>query len=219
MTNKPEIRDSYLKVRSMLSQSYLEECNKMIARKVIFFIKRYNLKKIGIFISTNHEPETRDIIRHCIENGVEVYAPNCLRDTNEMDFRRILDIDKDVTFNTELNVYETNDQAEKLRRATDLDALFMPLVAFDSKLARVGMGKSFYDSWIDNTNYQGYKIGLSQSTQLTSEDIITEEHDQNMNFVITEKEVYVPMIEETEEEEFDYDVTYWRLNDETLEEE
>ncbi|WP_051418414.1 5-formyltetrahydrofolate cyclo-ligase [Mesoplasma seiffertii] len=215
MTNKPQLRERYLKVRSMLSQKYLEECNKKITRKVIFFIEHYKLKRIGIFLSSKNEPETRNIINWCFENNIAVYVPRCLTGKVEMNFHLIKNLDTDIEYNSEYKIYDGAVDTPILKNANELDALFMPLVTYDNKLARIGNGKSFYDIWIENMNYQGYKIGLSQSTQLTNTPIITEAHDFNMNFVITEKEVNVAMIEEVEEE-FDYDVTLWRFNDETI---
>ncbi|AUF83433.1 5-formyltetrahydrofolate cyclo-ligase [Mesoplasma syrphidae] len=215
MTNKPQLRERYLKVRSMLSQKYLEECNKKITRKVIFFIEHYKLKRIGIFLSSKNEPETREIIKWCFNNQIEVYVPRCLTGILEMNFRLIKNFDTDIEYNPEYKIYDGSANTPILKNSNDLDALFMPLVTYDNKLARIGNGKSFYDIWIEKMNYQGYKIGLSQSTQLTNTPIITEEHDFNMNFVITEKEVNVAMVEEAEEE-FDYDVTLWRFNDETI---
>lgn len=45
--------------------------------------------------------------------------------------------------------------------AQNLDAVFVPLLAFDKKGARVGYGKGFYDRFLQNCRTDCLKIGLS----------------------------------------------------------
>ncbi|WP_031543390.1 5-formyltetrahydrofolate cyclo-ligase [Mesoplasma photuris] len=215
MSNKQEIRDRYINIRSSLSKSYLAECDKIVSRKVIFFIQRYKLKKIGIYGHANNIIDTRLVIEYCLDNGIEVYAPTFLNKGENLEFRKVTDYDQDFIDSGYCGFVHVNPDNKLLKKSTKLDALFMPVVAFDRHLNRISQGNALYDKWICDNNYQGYKIGLSQSTQLTNEMFQIEEHDIPMNFVITEKEVYVPMIDD-EEAEMDYEITYWRLNDETI---
>ncbi|ASZ09009.1 5-formyltetrahydrofolate cyclo-ligase [Mesoplasma chauliocola] len=213
MNNKNQIRDKFLKTRSFLSKSYKEEVNKIIERKVNHYIERYNLTKIAIYISTENEPNTLNIIEKSLQKGIEVYVP-LISNENNMEFRKITNLETDLELNKTFNILQPKSHCELLPNGNYINTMFMPLVAFDLYLNRLGMGKGFYDRWINENKYIGYKIGLSASSQLSNEAIEAEEFDVRLDNVITEKEIYVPFVEK--EEEFDYDVTYSVFNDETI---
>ncbi|ATQ35409.1 5-formyltetrahydrofolate cyclo-ligase [Mesoplasma entomophilum] len=213
MSNKNQIRDKFLKTRSFLSKAYKEEVNKIIERKVNHYIERYNLEKFAIYLSTENEPNTLNVIETSLKRGIEVYVP-LIVDENKMEFRKITNLETDLEENKVLNILQPKKTCELLSEGNYINTMFIPLVAFDKQLNRLGMGKGFYDRWINENNYSGYKIGLSASSQLSNENIDAEEFDVRLDNVITEKEIYVPFIEE--EQEFDYDVTYSVFNDETI---
>jgi 5-formyltetrahydrofolate cyclo-ligase len=67
------------------------------------------------------------------------------------------------------------------------DILLIPGLAFSLKGERLGRGKGFYDRYLKD--FSGTKVGLCFECQL--EDLIpTETHDQKMNLIITEKNIY-----------------------------
>ncbi|ATZ21468.1 5-formyltetrahydrofolate cyclo-ligase [Mesoplasma tabanidae] len=213
MNNKNQIREKFLKTRTFLSKAYKEEVNKVIERKVNHYIERYNLERYAIYLSTENEPYTLNIIEKSLKKGIEVYVPLIIGE-NKMEFRRITSLEKDLEQNKVLNILQPKQSCHLLEQSNYINTMFIPLVAFDKKLNRVGMGKGFYDRWLNENKYLGYKIGLSASSQLSNENIDSDEYDVRLDNVITEKEVYVPFVEE--EKDFDYDVTYSVFNDETI---
>lgn len=64
--------------------------------------------------------------------------------------------------------------------------ILIPGLAFTEKGHRLGRGKGFFDRYLEN--YSGLKLGLCFELQLES-DLPVEEHDQLMDFIITEKRV------------------------------
>lgn len=68
----------------------------------------------------------------------------------------------------------------------NIDAVIVPMCAFDRKLNRLGFGKGFYDRFLKNNNC--LKIGVAFSCQET-EDIIVKDTDVKMDIIITEKEI------------------------------
>lgn len=67
-----------------------------------------------------------------------------------------------------------------------IDALIIPGLAFDRQGNRMGFGKGYYDRLLNDCTCP--KIGLCYDFQLFDE-IPTEPHDIQMNFIITEKEI------------------------------
>ncbi len=68
----------------------------------------------------------------------------------------------------------------------NIDAVIVPMCAFDKKMNRLGFGKGYYDRFLSNKNV--LKIGVAFSCQETDE-IITKETDVKMDYIITEKEI------------------------------
>ena len=72
---------------------------------------------------------------------------------------------------------------------TQIEVVFLPLVAFDKKGNRVGYGKGFYDAFLKNCSKDTIKIGLSF---FEAETVINdvELHDIPLDFCVTPKKIY-----------------------------
>lgn len=73
------------------------------------------------------------------------------------------------------------------------DALFMPLVAFDSALNRLGQGGGHYDGWCAR-HPATRRIGLAWTVQQAAA-VPTDAHDMPLDAVITEQQVLLPINE------------------------
>jgi len=74
----------------------------------------------------------------------------------------------------------------------ELDVIFMPLVAFDDKGHRLGMGAGFYDKTLANLSTQEKRpllIGLAYECQYTDR-LPQDEWDVCLDSVITEQNIY-----------------------------
>ncbi|WP_298359647.1 5-formyltetrahydrofolate cyclo-ligase [Rhodoblastus sp.] len=71
------------------------------------------------------------------------------------------------------------------------DMVFLPLLGFDVEGTRLGFGGGYYDATLDNLRAKGLKaaVGLAFSCQ-QAEKIPREKHDQQLDFVITEKKLF-----------------------------
>lgn len=65
---------------------------------------------------------------------------------------------------------------------------FVPLLAFDESGVRLGRGGGYYDRFLEK--FKGKKIGLAFSWQKHEGPLPKEIHDQKLDLVITEKEIY-----------------------------
>lgn len=65
--------------------------------------------------------------------------------------------------------------------------LLIPGLGFSLDGKRLGRGKGFYDRYLEK--FTGVKIGLCFECQL-SEVVPVDIHDQKMNFIVTEKNIY-----------------------------
>lgn len=69
----------------------------------------------------------------------------------------------------------------------DLEGVFVPALAFDRNGGRLGKGKGYYDRFLKNFN--GMKVGLAYSVQISEELLPVDTNDVPVNWIVTEKEV------------------------------
>jgi 5-formyltetrahydrofolate cyclo-ligase len=67
----------------------------------------------------------------------------------------------------------------------EIQACFIPLLAFDLNGRRLGRGKGFYDRFLDG--FAGLKLGVGFEWQFSPEELPVEKHDQRLDLAITEQ--------------------------------
>lgn len=118
---------------------------------------------LGLFLSTVEEIDTQPLLAHALAQGKRVAVP-VIEAPHSLRFRVI---SSDTFFAP--NSYGIDEPTEGawLSRS-DLDLLFMPLVAFDHKGHRLGMGKGFYDRYLSGADERPLRVGLAFDCQKSS---------------------------------------------------
>lgn len=121
--------------------------------------------KVGVFIDAFGELPTQPLIDWAIRYGFEIYLPV------------VTGMGKPLQF---VKLYTKNSRNARLMRhslgmkqpasgqklaVSQLDVLFMPLVAFDKNGYRMGMGGGFYDRTLAKTKNKPLKIGWAYDFQ------------------------------------------------------
>jgi 5-formyltetrahydrofolate cyclo-ligase len=97
--------------------------------------------------------------------------------------------DIDTTFTKkELNIYEPDNT--EIVPAGEIDMVFVPLLAFDSRGFRVGYGKGFYDRYLSGCRPDCIKAGFSYFEPFSFLDD-RHEFDVPLDICITPQNVYV----------------------------
>ena len=80
--------------------------------------------------------------------------------------------------------------AEKSKEVTvaQIDIVFLPGLAFDKSMSRLGRGKAYYDRFLKN--FSGLKVGVLFHDQILKENIAVQSHDIKMDWLITENCMY-----------------------------
>ncbi|MDE6497451.1 MAG: 5-formyltetrahydrofolate cyclo-ligase [Muribaculaceae bacterium] len=66
---------------------------------------------------------------------------------------------------------------------SEIDLIVVPAIAYDASGRRVGRGKGYYDRLLATAH--AVKVGVAFDFQLLDDDIESEEHDINVDYVIT----------------------------------
>ena len=162
--NNRNIKISYLKI--------FNEIKKNISKKKI----------IGGYYPVNHEIDILEFLNKLEIKGLQLSLP-VIKKNNEMDFYRWSQNDL-----LKLNNYGIP-EPEKNKKVSP-DILLVPLVAFDSRLYRIGYGGGYYDRYIAKYSNKKIllKVGIAHSCQKINR-VPTNNHDKKLDLIITEKYV------------------------------
>lgn len=161
--------------------------------KALDFISSRKYKKIAIFASKKEsfEINTDDLIKHSLSVDKEVYLPRCVPRSIELEFLRITDLQADTepglfAIREPKKTIKLEDQDELLR---ELGVIFVPGMAFYEKNGkRLGYGNGYYDRFIfklKSVNPSIPIIGLAFDFQIFSEPIPFNDHDSQVNYLIS----------------------------------
>ncbi len=148
--DKKSARKLGLSQRRQLEKDIRHYKNQQIQQKAISYLKEGTV--ISCYVSLDDEVDTREIIDYCFKNHITICVPKVYDST--LKFYKIdsyQDLSKSI-----FHLYEPTTNQEVL--VSDIDIMFVPLVAYDQEYHRVGYGKGYYDSILKDTKK---KIGLA----------------------------------------------------------
>ncbi|MCE3254804.1 MAG: 5-formyltetrahydrofolate cyclo-ligase [Rickettsiaceae bacterium] len=190
--NKSTIRKAYKQKRLALTAKQVESYSKEIAdnfiQNLLPKIDNFPTQKLAFYMPANKEVDPYFIIEHCQNLGNIIAMPRIIPDSLVLDFKRYKAGDDLVKNYLYPQILEPKETSETIIP----DIIFVPLVAFDANCNRIGMGKGFYDSTINNfrkTNQKKIFIGLGYDWQ-NHDNIDVESNDEYLNFVISQNNIF-----------------------------
>ena len=166
-----------IKIRfSQYTINDLEQKSKMIETKLLNSLEFMQANSILIYLSTQKEVQTENIIRQAHKLNKKVYVPI----TKEK-----MHITK-LEPNADYILGKYNIKEPKLYFLSDddkIDLAIVPMVAYDKNAARLGHGKGYFDRFLHN--FEGKIIGLAFGFQ-EAENVFAEAHDIAMHKLITD---------------------------------
>ena len=178
--NKSKIRNKILNLRKKNSHKKLRlNCN-----RVFQFFKKNNInfKNVGGYYPCNHEIDDLDMLNLLISKKVNISLP-IIRENNQMDFFDWTNKDP-----LKINKYGIAEPISAKKIYPDI--IFVPLVAYDEDLNRLGYGGGFYDRYLEKIEKikKIIKIGLGFSYQELKK-IPINKYDKKLDLIITEKKI------------------------------
>lgn len=173
-------RQIMIKQRQLLTLEEVKRLSSLIFHH-LNSISSYRLAKhIALYVDIRHEVQTHQILADCFQNNKHVYVPRVL--TDGMEFYEIASFDDLCKGN--FGILEPAFHCPKLQ--THLDLMIVPLVMFDSKGNRLGMGGGYYDRYL--AMHQCHTIGLAYAFQHGQFNVF--DHDIALNQIITEEKIW-----------------------------
>ena len=177
---KSNLRHKVLKIRKNNSKKSIN----INPSNIYSYLKKknYNLKIIGGYYPTNYEIDDLEILNYFFDKGSTISLPK-IKKKNQMEFYKWYT-------NEPLLINKYGIPEPEANNRVYPDILFVPLVAFDKELNRLGYGGGFYDRYIQKMSKikKIVKVGLAFSFQKLKT-IPTNKHDKKLDIIITEKDI------------------------------
>ncbi len=178
--SKSKLRSKILYLRKKNSYKKFS----LYPERIYQFLKKnkINLKNVGGYYPCNHEIDDLDILNFLRNKRAKISLP-IIRENNQMDFFEWKNKDP-----LKINKYGIAEPTSGKKIYPDI--IFVPLVAYDENLNRLGYGGGFYDRYLEKiTKFKKIlKIGLGFSYQKLKK-IPINNYDKKLDLVITEKKI------------------------------
>ena len=181
--NKEGIRKEILSKRLALSGEERRLRSRALQTRLFNREVFRKAKTVQIYVSFDHEVETREMIERALEIGKKVVVPYLKEGLGEIGLSELRDLKKELQKNR--NGFE-EPFGPYIRPAdpNQVELWIVPGVAFDLSGNRLGYGKGFYDRLLSSSG-KGILTGIAFDLQLIDM-LPVEAHDVRMNQIITE---------------------------------
>ena len=177
---KSKLRSKILNIRKKNSYKILS----LYPIRIYQFLKKnkINIKNVGGYYPCNHEIDDIDMLNFLKNKKSNISLP-IIRENNQMDFFEWTNQDP-----LKINKYGIVEPISSKKIYPDV--IFVPLVAFDNNLNRLGYGGGFYDRYFEKISKikKIFKIGLGFSYQEIKK-IPINKYDKKLDLIVTEKKI------------------------------
>ncbi|MDR0219391.1 MAG: 5-formyltetrahydrofolate cyclo-ligase [Enterobacteriaceae bacterium] len=163
---RKHIRQNIRQQRKNLTSEQQLQFALQAAEQIMSHPRIRQASKIALYLSFDGELDTRPLIQRLWQQNKQVYLP-VLHPFNQhhLLFLRYQP-DTPLIRNT-FNIEQPQLDIRQVLPASELDIMFIPLVAFDRTGQRLGMGGGFYDRTLANWQQKNfYPMGLAHDLQL-----------------------------------------------------
>ena len=166
-----------------MSQAHIERLSDNFLSQWIKFSKLVSYSTVAVYYPFNNEGSTLQIISYLHQKNKNVLLPVVKHDRKKLLFAKYHP--SSMLKKNQLGIFEPVDK--EYVDIENIDMVLVPCVAFNKQLYRVGTGGGFYDqTFSKKTSIK--LVGLAYSFQM-EDDSFEEEHDVQMDFIITQKEI------------------------------
>lgn len=173
---RQQLRQFIRQQRAALTLQQQKFAEQKIAQIAVDFLTPLNVKNIAVYLSFDGEISTNQLIETLWRQGYHLYLP-VLHPFSEGNLLFLAYTPTTKLIKNKFNILEPKLDVRQVLPAEQLDIIFTPLVAFDLKKNRLGMGGGFYDRMLENWQNKPFlPVGLAHRCQQV-EHIPTEDWD------------------------------------------
>ena len=196
MREKAELRKIFKQRRSSLTQAQVALKSEKISLNFINHLlpeicSKHNGKIFSIYIPIVNEVDTSTIIQYFKDHNISFCYPKIFAKDQPL---RFINSENNQQEKFSYNPFYPHLLEPDATNEVIPDILITPLVAFDDKLNRLGMGGGFFDRTIQHIKKSSeiITIGLAYDLQRHGSSLALEITDQTLDFIVTESNISVP---------------------------
>lgn len=158
---KAEARQYIRQQRKRLGEEAYLQANQQLRNLLFAYLQKLSLRTVHCFlpILKNREVDTWPVIRHLQHQNIRVVVPKSDLHSHRME--HFLLEPHTQCLENDWGIPEPVDQRLLKVQEHEMDAVLLPLMAFDTTGERVGYGKGYYDRFLAACRPKAVKIGLS----------------------------------------------------------
>lgn len=150
----------------------------------------FNSKNIALFLSFKGEISTYPLILKLWLNKKNVFVP-VIHSFQEKQLLFVRFSSNSIVYYNKYNILEPIFNIQDIISVYNLDTIIVPLIAFDKKGVRLGMGGGFYDVFLKNWKKKNFfPVGLAYNFQLLSS-IPRQRWDVSLPVVLTPNKIWI----------------------------
>lgn len=182
---KKQLRLKIKQEREALTYNEKTQCDMNIFKNILESGLLNKFNTILIYLSTDIEVNTKNIINYCFEKNINIAVPRCV---GKRKMKFFYYNKNSVVEKSEYGIYEPIPDKNILVENFENSLCIVPGLAFDKKGYRLGYGGGFYDTFIIN-NPNITTVGICYEKHIM-EDLPAGIYDKFVNYVITDKRSY-----------------------------
>ena len=191
--SRQNIRKLMRERRNSLSENEQKLAGLHLCDQIKKFIKPNDI--VALYLDNDGEVSTSPTISYLQEHKIKTLLP-VMHSFNKgyLNFQTYLSTDKTAMVKNHFDILEPKLNAQQTYSLSQIDYIFMPLVAFDKQGNRLGMGGGFYDktlSKIAELEFSPKLIGLSHDCQQVDA-LPYQDWDIPLDLIITPTKIIVP---------------------------
>ena len=192
-SNKSEIRKLIRARRRSLTQTAQNQAARGLLEQLKVLPEFLTAERIAMYIANDGEIDPLNVMQWCWQNKKSCFVPVVFQEFNNS--LRFAPVTESTKFH--LNKFEIAEPVineSELQDPWQLDLVLMPLVAFDDRGNRVGMGGGFYD-----TTFEYLKKSLESKPRLVGvaheiqrvENVEAEHWDIPLSTIVTDQNIVI----------------------------
>ena len=193
---KYELRKRLRKRRNALDRVHRQRATEGLVEQLKTLAVFRQSERIALYVANDGEIDPAGVLEWCLGHDKRCYTPVIVgaKQKTKQKTLRFAEITARTSFrNNRFGIAEPEVPDAQLVDARDLDLVLLPLVGFDRRGNRIGMGGGFYDTTFafkktDPPN-PPQLMGLAYEIQRV-EDIAAEQWDIPLSAVVTEQRIY-----------------------------
>lgn len=183
---RKSLRTAFRQARKQLTEQQQYGAAQALSERALSLPFWPQVKRIAAYLANDGEVSLSPLIAHCQSSGIAVTLPVLHPFTQK--HLLFLDYQSDTPMTqNQFGIEEPVLSTQGIRLLSEHDVLLMPLVGFDSKGNRLGMGGGFYDrtlAFLESYYKPPRLIGIAHDCQ-QAESLPVESWDIPLNGILT----------------------------------